>query len=440
MLRRQILIFVLSAVAVVAFAVQGYQYWNRPRAIRLVLTTGQPGGTYFPLGQLIATSVEGDYPRLTIDVVQSQGSGENMERLADKSADLAIIQNDTIPQTDVRTLIPLHRGVLHFLVHESAGITSLADLRGKQVAIGPLESGTLMVTTELLRHFGIEEDEFVPVYEGVATAGEKLRRQEIDALLFMAAVDASAARELITDGGVRYVSLSENYQSAGSSVDGFALAFPYVEKFIIPQNLHPMIDDSPSRPLSPCATFSLRSSLVAREDLPTQVAHDIVQAILENRAVMTRENQSASEISEQFGHRDVHYPLHAGADAYFHRSDPTFLERYAEPMAFGLSLLAALYAMFAGARNWLMRSKKNRVDVYYSRLDELLSEMSEADPNHERLDDIEHEVMDMRRAAVRELVDEQLQADDSFLIFQSLLDDCHRQIEIRRRRLDTKEA
>ena len=235
---------------------------------------------------------------------------------------------------------------------------------------------------------------------------------------------------------MRYVSLADNANDVGSEVDGFAIAYPYVEKFVIPKHLHPMQDDSPGEPQQACATFSLRSSLVSSADLPYSVARNIVRAVVENRAEMIRENQAAIEITEEFGHRDVHFTMHPGATSFFDRSEPGFIERYAEPMAFGLSLILAFFAMGAAVSKWLVRSKKNRVDVYYSRLDDLLTEINEHDPGLERLAEIEREVMDMRREAVRELVNERLLADDSFQIFQSLLTDCHRQIGIHRRELE----
>lgn len=41
----------------------------------------------------------------------------------------------------------------------------------------------------------------------------------------------------------------------------------------------------------------------------------------------------------------------------------------------------------------------------------------------------------MRHDAVRELVNERLLADDSFQIFQSLLTDCHHQLDLQRQSL-----
>ncbi len=432
---RQIIALLCFMTLIVIASIYGYQHWKRPKPIRLTLATGQKGGTYYPLGKLIATAANQADSRLSIDVIESAGSGENMERLFDGTADLAILQNDTIPSGSVRTLMPLHRGVFHFVAHREANVESVADLKGKRVAVGPRDSGTLKVVSKLLGHFGISFDEFTPVYEGVATASDKLINHEIDALLFMAAVDAVAARKIVEQGTVRYVSLAEDANDVGIEVDGFVIAYPYVEKYIIPRHLHPLQDDSPGEPQEACASFSLRSSLVSRADLPHGVARNIVKGVVENRAAMIRENQAAVDITENFGHRDVHFTLHPGAKSFFDRTEPGFLERYAEPMAFALSLLLALCALGAGVSKWLVRSKKNRIDVYYSRLDVLLTEINEHDPGLERLAEIEREVMDMRREAVRELVDERLLADESFQIFQSLLTDCHRQIGIHRREL-----
>ena len=395
------------------------------------LTTGEKTGTYFPMGNLIASAVEKHDDKVKIKVVESTGSLENMKRLSTGAADLAIVQNDTPVSSSIRTLIPLHRGIMHFVTREDSGITSLTDLRGRKVGVGKPTSGSRHVVQCLLDHFGIGNDDYQPSERKIGESSQDLLEGNIDAMLFMAAVDSQAARDLVASGKVTYVSMASTVLDGGE-VDGFAVTYPYVEKFVIPIFMHETHIKGEGEPKEPCVTFALRSSLVSTEDIPDEIASLIVRSILSERVLMMRKDQAAAEISENFGGRDVQFPLHHGAAAFYARKNPGFLERYAESMAFVLSAFIALYGLGVGASKWVTRSKKNRVDVYYSRLDAILTELSAEDSDSNRLAEIARELSKMRHEAVRELVDEKLTADESFRIFQSLLTDCQQQLAHRR--------
>lgn len=436
---RKLIVFIAIAALTVSASVAFY-LWARSQSatIHLTLTTGQRGATYYPLGNLIARSVRDAGTRIEITVVESSGSIENVERLASGEAELAIVQNDTRVESPVRTLIPLHRGVMHFMAHKDAGITSIEDLRGKRVAIGVSSSGSRQVVDQLLEHFGIGTQEFLASDKPLKEEIRRMLQGELDAILFMAAIDSETARRLIRSGQITYVSFASQMQD-GNEVDGFAVTYPYIQKCVIPMRMHEVSGDSAGQPSQPCITFSMRSALIAQADLDADVAKQIVRAIVNDRAAMMRQNQAAAEISEQFSSQDVHFPLHDGAVAFYRREDPGFLERYAETMAFLLSVVLFLYGAGVGISKWILRNKKNRIDVYYSQLDQLLSELGSGSQSAGRLKEINEELVAMRRRAVKELVEERLTADESFRIFQSLLTDCQQQLALRRKTLAEQE-
>lgn len=410
-------------------------FWSRQpgRSVTLILATGVPDSGFNALGNQIRIAVNDADPSIKIEVRATDGSDDNMKLLNDGDADLAIVQNDTDPNfVDVHTLIPLHRSVFHFLVRRDASVQSIYDLRDKRVGVGQKLSGNFHVVTKLLEHFGIGLEELQAVNESFTDSQEKLRSGELDAVLVMTAINSNALKKFVQAVDVRYVSLAKSH-APGNEVDGFAVTYPYVERFTIPQFVYPLDQDPPGIPVAPCETFALRSSLVSRGDLPDDIARTIVAAIVSHRTSMMREGLIAQDITEHFEPEDLQFPIHHGAMAYFQRQRPGFLERYSEPMAFILSLFLALCGFVAAFNKWVVVRKKNRIDRYYSRLDELLTELNTQTLTADRLNSIEHELLGVRHDAVRELVEEQLLADDSFQIFQSLLTDCHQQLSLLRR-------
>lgn len=425
-------LFLVSAIVLALW----WTNWGEIEECDLTLATGPDNGAFLSIGQGIS-EVMGD-PQITIHTQVSDGSVANMTLLQTRAADLAIVHNDTEPLGDIRTLIPLHRGVCHFLVPRDAEageeIASIYDLRPvngrlRRVAVGSRRSGNWHVVHELLEHFGIEDDEFSPVYIGIADCKAAFENKEIDAALIITSISSPSLKRLVSGGQLRYVPLG--IASEGNEVDGFAVTYPYVDRFTIPRYVYP-VQDGLGLPESPTQSFALRSALVCRSDLPDAVARSIVESIVANRAKIMRSHHAAQDINEEFAQSDLQFPLHDGAVAYYQRQRPSFIERYSEPMALLLSLFLALCGMVAAFNQWLTLRKKNRIDRYYERLDSLLEELNDHAATRDRLDSIEQELLAMRHDAVRELVNERLLADESFQIFQSLLTDCHQQLAIQR--------
>jgi len=118
------------------------------------ITTGSKTGTYIRVGQNIwhICGFKSD------DVLTSVGSGENIERLINDQADLAIIQADAIEYnvtlakeledddrvralSQINLIMPLYLEEIQILVRADANIKSLKDLAGKRVNVGVKGSG-----------------------------------------------------------------------------------------------------------------------------------------------------------------------------------------------------------------------------------------------------------------------------------------------------------
>ena len=151
---RQMLWLALCLLGVALLTI--FLWWSGAGATQqhqLRLVTGPENGSFLSLGQGIAEIVTD--PSITINAVSSDGSTQNMAMLEASEADLAIVHNDTEPLGDVCTLIPLHRGVCHFLVPASSQITDIHDLRmqgstKRRVAVGSKQSGNWHVVHQLL--------------------------------------------------------------------------------------------------------------------------------------------------------------------------------------------------------------------------------------------------------------------------------------------------
>lgn len=406
-------------------------WWVSREPTTLILSAGQPGGTYLPLAEAIARMVQEDNPRIRIKVVTSSGGMENLQRLEAGQAQLALTQNDAAGGAQIRTLTPLYQEMLHFLTRRDLSIQGIRDLTGKTVAVGQRGSGTEMLFHHVLKHYGLTYEDFQPQFIGPGEAVDQLAAGQLDAMVFMAGLRSAACTRAINTGKIRFVSIGRP-DPVGSEVDGIRVDYPFISQAVIPALAYATtaVPDG-GEPQQAVATLGVQSILACRSDLPRPLAYAITRSLFQHRSILIRDLPIAAQITEQFDPALLQFSLHMGAQQFYRRREPGFLVTYAEPMAFILSGMIATFALISAIREWARRRKKNRIDTYYLRLLSILDQLRHNDLSDDHLARIRRELTGMHHQAFEQLVEEALLADDSFQIFQAMIIDCQRQLDRR---------
>ena len=174
------LIATLIAVAVTVAVAVPLLGPSPPR--RIVIAGGQADGIY----SSVARNYQARLGRvgLEVRVVDTNGSVDNLERLLRHEVDVALVQGGTSAlvsgaKESLRGLAALYFEPL-WIFHRVDGLTSVGDLRGKRVSVGPTGSGTEAVAMALLREYGIDAGTAV-VNATNAQARERLVRGELEA-------------------------------------------------------------------------------------------------------------------------------------------------------------------------------------------------------------------------------------------------------------------
>ncbi len=406
------------------------------RPLALAISTGQAGGVYQPLAAAIAGVVSKDHPRLSFTFQAGDGSPMSVRRLEAGDCDLALIQNGTPGGDGVRVLAPLYEEVLHILVPTAADTRRLEHLRGKRIAIGPRESGTQLVVERLLDHYGLGGDEVVPSATDLATGCAQLLAGELDAVFVVAGVHAEAIGAALATGEVRLIGIGEPGE-VGGEIEGLQLHFPNLQPYVLPVGTYRGRPGAGGEPPAPVQTLAVQSLLVATEDLPDRAAAQITRSVFQNRAALLRAHPAAGRIHEPDDFSAFSYPVHAGAEDYYRRHEPPFFVAYAEVIGLLLALAATVWGALASARRWMHLRKKDRIDEYYVQIEAVLTRLQTVpELSREELRDMEQTLAELRHRAVQQLVAEQLEADESFRIFQVLLGNSQSEV---RRRIDALE-
>ena len=381
----------------------------------VVLATGQSGGTYTLLGKGFADFAETTEARFRVETRASRGTPENLKLLETGEADFAIVQSGPASSDEVRVVAKLYSEVLHILVRDESPVKSLAQMSGMRLCLGEVGSGSRVVSLPLLEHFGIDtsnEVQFPP-----SEALKQLRAGEVDAVFLVTALRSEMICEGVRGGTLRFVNL-------GDAVSGLEVRFPFLKGGGIPA----MTYQCPSRnegamPRSRVETVGVSSLLVCRKDVSAEVVYEVTRELFASRNKLSNLTPEAYQIAEITSSELLPWSVHEGAQRYFRRREPGFLERYAEVMALLMSLAAATWAIFGMVSRWSSHQKKDRIDEYYVEVAAVFLRLDE-ELSLESLKEEKERLHRLRSRAFQDLANERLNADESFGIFQDQLALC----------------
>jgi TRAP transporter TAXI family solute receptor len=165
--------------------------------------TAALGGAYYPLGQGIANLVTQHAPGISMVPIVTRGAIENPRlivrndlELALTNADLAFFAYEGRPPYEVKLDVlaagALHPSVLHLVTSASTGIVEFADLRGRQIAVGPAGGPTVALAETLLAAHGMTLDDVVPSFLSYSDGFSQLSDGNIDAAFALAGFPAAA--------------------------------------------------------------------------------------------------------------------------------------------------------------------------------------------------------------------------------------------------------
>ncbi len=126
------------------------------------IAAGVPEGVYHRVATVLAARLDKTLG-VKLEIEDTDGSNDNLTRLLNKQAELAMLQATSVRSDKVAVVAPLYYEAVHVVARTDRGINEIKDLAGHRVAIGLKDSGTNSAATFVLDAYGIGSESFQPV-------------------------------------------------------------------------------------------------------------------------------------------------------------------------------------------------------------------------------------------------------------------------------------
>ena len=202
------------------------------------ITTGTGGttGTYYAFTSAVGSILNTDAYKF--NVISTGGSQANIEMIADGEAQFAIVQNDVMnyaydgtngfaaPIKDFSAVACIYSEVCQLVATEASGIKTVADLKGKTVAVGDVGSGVYYNAVQILEAAGLDIDEDInKVTASFGDSATQLKDGSIDAAFITAGAPTTAITDLATTTDVVLVDLGKDV------IDSLTAEYSFYEVF-----------------------------------------------------------------------------------------------------------------------------------------------------------------------------------------------------------------
>ena len=284
----------------------------------IVTGTGGNQGTYYAFttaaGQVLSTD---DYKF----VVQATGGSQaNIEMIEDGEAQFAIVQNDVMnnayegtngfaaPITCFSAVGCIYAEVCQVIATKSSGIKTIADLKGKNVAVGDVGSGVYYNATQILAAAGLDID--ADINKTAASFGDAatlLKDGAIDAAFITAGTPTPAVSDLATSTEIVAVDLGEEV------IAKLMNDYPFYAKHEYSNADYSFISDDEA-----ASTVAIMATFIVTNDMSEDQAYQITKDLWEKQEEIAVAHAKGKEMSKDTAAAAIgNVPLHPGAEKYY---------------------------------------------------------------------------------------------------------------------------
>jgi len=258
-------------------------------------------------GQLESALAQADiaYWAYTGALHAARRCGAGKEDAAARNGGTALLKSHG-PLKNLRAIASLYPEDIHVVVRADSAIRSLRDLKGKRVALGEPESGTLTDARMVIEAAGLSECEMKPEYLRLSEAADGLVQGRIDAFFLVGGYPVPAITDVTAATATRLVPIPREV------AERLSRKFSFYGTDIIPGGSYPGIDGD-------TATVSTMALWLVREEIDDDLVYAITKALWRDttKRLLDAAHPVGRRIRLASAFDGVAIPLHPGAARFY---------------------------------------------------------------------------------------------------------------------------
>ncbi|MBM7649476.1 TRAP transporter TAXI family solute receptor [Bacillus ectoiniformans] len=283
----------------------------------VTILTGGTSGIYFQLGNAMA-KVYGEKLGAQTSAQTTGASAENSAKISRGKAEIGFAMADTVADaysgegnfvksgalSNLRAVASLYPNYMQIVAPKSAGVRTLEDLKGKDLAVGALGSGTEIMARRILEEAGLTYDDvdadFLSFSEGI----EGIKNGTTDVAFLSSGYPNSGIMELAASDEVEIIPVPQEL------TEKLQKKYPAFEVGSIPADTYKGVKTDRE-------TVMVNNLLITNKDLPEEDIYILTKTLFENQKDLENAHSSAKKIKLEEAAKKLPLPLHPGAEKYY---------------------------------------------------------------------------------------------------------------------------
>jgi hypothetical protein len=311
------------ALMVIAVIFAAYYVVDPAPGRTLDFSAGQENSAYESFANQYAEELKKN--QINLRVHASQGSQENLQKIADPDTniDIGFVQSGSTNETEAQARGLISLGSLFYepiwiFYRAKNEINNLSSFKGKRINVGPDGFGVRRLFTQILSVNNLDESDISIQQLDNTPATVAFLNAQVDVLVMSSASDSVLIQMLLQTPGVRLFDFVQ--------AEAYTRRFPFLSHVVLPRGIVDMGKDIPARDyhlISPTAT------LVAHESLHPA----LISLFLQAAKKIHGSGNWFSKQGEFPSDRYTEIAVEPQAEK-FYKNGPPFLQRY---MSFWMS-------------------------------------------------------------------------------------------------------
>lgn len=287
------------------------------------IATGGTAGVYFPLGAALAEVWTGRVPNVQATAQTSGASVANIRLLQRGDVAVAFVQNDITyyafngiemfmdrvanrpaPVDTLRGMAMLYPETIQVVTLRTKNINSIADLKGRRIAVGAPGSGTEVNARQIMRAFELGYYNTKPDFLNFAEAADQLKDGVVDAAFITAGHPTAAVTDIAASRDLKILPIPRDV------IEQLRAQYPYYTEVMIPANTYRGQPDA-------VPTAAVMAMLVTRQDVDADLVYSLTRALWENTDRLRAAHARGRDITTATARRGMPITMHAGALRYY---------------------------------------------------------------------------------------------------------------------------